>query len=308
MSIADNLLTQDPFTKILVEQWAKAKDQVDIIDEKMNVESFGKTKLLNARYADANPGLEDLRKSKPTNELANSLRGVLTASELTDDEFVGLYETVRRMLPEFDARLDAYVKANVPEVDDTNKPKEEELVAWREERKTHVDNMNGIRTLLEGTNPEWFKAEGDKLIPKEENKRGAVGGREKTGTRLGGTFRFTFDPGGENETILTDPKLSALPAYAPLKKAGIKTVGDVWKAIEAANPEFDRKSPPDKFSFVLGGFNILATKITDESSEEDDDSTEDIDELTLDVEDDDPEDFVADPDEPSLELFDDDEE
>jgi hypothetical protein len=271
--------TADPFTVTLVEKWMTSKDLVDTIDEKMNVESFGRTKLLNSRYAEANPGLEDLRKSKPTSPFAEQLRTILNAEGLSDADFAGRYETFRRTLSEFEARLDQFVKDNVPEVNEADKPKEEELVALREERKKHVDNMNGIRTLLEGTSPDWFKAEGDTLLAKQENKRGAVGSRGETGTRLGATFQFSvFSKDGESE--------------------------NVRKAIEGSNPDFDWKNPPDRFEFAIAGRKVVANKITDESSAADDESDTDINELTLDVSDDDPEDFTAETENPP-ELFDD---
>jgi hypothetical protein len=294
--------TADPFTVTLVEKWMTSKDLVDTIDEKMNVESFGRTKLLNSRYAEANPGLEDLRKSKPTSPFAEQLRTILNAEGLSDADFAGRYETFRRTLSEFEARLDQFVKDNVPEVNEADKPKEEELVALREERKKHVDNMNGIRTLLEGTSPDWFKAEGDTLLAKQENKRGAVGSRGETGTRLGATFQFSvFSKDGESENVLSDRKLGAVQEF--LKKE-VKNVAEVRKAIEGSNPDFDWKNPPDRFEFAIAGRKVVANKITDESSAADDESDTDINELTLDVSDDDPEDFTAETENPP-ELFDD---
>jgi hypothetical protein len=64
------------------------------------------------------------------------------------------------------------------------------------------------------------------------------------------------------------------------------------------NEGFDWDNPPTRFEFVLAGRKILANKVTDESSE-DDESENDINELTLDVSDDDSEE--------TKELFDDDE-
>jgi hypothetical protein len=229
---------------------------------------------------------------------------------LSDEDFAGLYETVRRTLKEFDARLDKFVDANITKVDESDKPKPEELEVMRKERKGLVDAMNGIRQLLEGTDANWFKAEGESLLlnadgkaDKWENLRGAVGDRGQTGARLGGTFQFTvfFE---DSETVLTDRKLGAVQIH--LKKF-VKNIGEVWKAIEAANPQFDRKNPPDRFEFTIEGRRIVANKMTDESSEEDDDTSEDINTLTLDVSDDDPEDF-EDSGENVTELFDDDNE
>lgn len=281
--------TNDPFTLTLVTRWFESRDEVETLDEKMNIESFGRTKLLNTKFEEVNPGMEAKRANNPA---ANSVRGFLNADGLSDDEFVGLYETIRRVLAsEYSKRIDAYVEKNLPKVDEKDKPNEEALLEYREERKKHVDNMNGIRMLLEGTATDWFKAEGDRLLPKFDNLRGAVGGREKTGERLGGTFRFTVIGKDGEETILSDPKLSALPAYTPFKKLGIKTVGEVRKAIEEANPGFAWKTPPDRFEFTLAGLKVVAHKLTDESSEADDEETNDIQELTLDVEDDNAEDF-----------------
>jgi hypothetical protein len=285
--------TEDAFTLTLVQKWFEAKDQVDNLDEKMAVESFGRTKLLNTKFDEANPGREN---KKANNDIAVTIRQHFDS--LSDDQFAGLYETVRRVLKEYDKKLDNYVDKSLPKVDESDKPKPEELAKFREDRKTHVDNMNGIRTLLEGTAPDWFKAEGERILPKLENLRGAVGGREKTGKRLGGTFRFTVDPGGDTETILSDTKLGAIPAYAPFKKAGVKNIADVKKAIMDTNEGFDWDNPPTRFEFVLAGRKILANKVTDESSE-DDESENDINELTLDVSDDDSEE--------TKELFDDDE-
>jgi hypothetical protein len=294
-----NLSTADPFTVALVQRWVDSKELVDQLDEKMALESFGRTKLLNTRFDAANPNMEG---KVANNSLAVSIRDALSADGLSDEEFAGLYETVRRTLKEFDKRLDAFVEANITKVDESDKPKEAELVELRKERKSHVDNMNGIRTLLEGTAPDWFNSEGISILGKDkiENLRGAVGDRSKTGKRLGGTFQFTVFY-EDTETALSDRKLSAVQIY--LKKH-VKNVGELWKAIEEQNPNFDRANPPDRFEFTIAGRRIVANKMADESSEDDDDdSTEDIDELTLDLSDDNPEDFEAD----TKELFDDDE-
>jgi hypothetical protein len=297
-----NIGTENPFTVTLVEKWLASKELVDTLDEKMALESFGRTKLLNTRFEAANPDMTD---KKANNPVATSIRNALSAEGLSDEQFAGLYETVRRVLKEYDKRLDTFVDANITKVDESDKPKEAELVEFRKERKIHVDNMNGIRNLLEGTDPDWFKAVGVSILGKEkiDNLRGAVGDRAKTGKRLGGTFQFTVtDPEG-TETAITERKLSAVQTH--LKKF-VKNVGELWKAIEEQNPNFDRANPPDRFEFTVSGHKIVANKMTDETSDDDDESTEDINELTLDLSDDDPADFEADSDDNVTELFDDD--
>lgn len=299
--------TADPFTVTLVEKWFASREQVANLDEKMALESFGRTKLLNGRYDEVNPGMTD---KKANNPLARAIRDSLNIENLSEEEFAGLYETVRRVLKEYDKRLDDYVNANITKVDESDKPKPEELEEMRKERKTFVDAMNGIRTLLEGTSPDWFTAEGKRLLvnaegkeEKFENLRGAIGDRGKTGKRLGGTYQFTVEYEG-TETALSDRKLSAVQIY--LKKF-VKNVGELWKAIEEQNPNFDRANPPDRFEFTIEGRKIVANKMADESSDDDDDdSTEDINELTLDITDDDPADFES-TDDTAKELFDDDE-
>lgn len=302
------LQTADPFTVTLVEKWLASREQVANLDEKMALESFGRTKLLNGRYDAVNPDMTD---KKATNPVAVAIRNALSADGLSDEDFAGLYETVRRTLKEYDSRLDAFVNANITKVDESDKPKPEELEEMRKERKTYVDAMNGIRTLLEGTSPEWFEAEGKRLLVNAEGKeekfdnlRGAIGDRQKTGKRLGSTYQFTVIYEG-TETALSDRKLSAVQIY--LKKF-VKNVGELWKAIEEQNPNFDRSNPPDRFEFTIAGRKVVANKMGDESSEEDDDSetTTDINELTLEVSDDDPADFEQAGVE--KELFDDDNE
>jgi hypothetical protein len=173
--------TADPFTVTLVEKWFASKEQVTNLDEKMALESFGRTKLLNSRFDAVNPDATD---KKATNPIAVSIRTALSADGLSDEDFAGLYETVRRVLKEYEARLDKFVDANITKVDESDKPKPEELEEMRKERKTAVDAMNGIRNLLEGTSPDWFTAEGKRLLvnaegkeEKYENLRGAIGDR-----------------------------------------------------------------------------------------------------------------------------------
>jgi len=291
----------DPFTRTLVEKWMDQRELVENLDDKMALESFGRTKLLNARFDAVNPDMEG---KQANNSLAVSIRNALSEDGLSDEDFAGMYETVRRTLKEFDKRLDAFVEANIKKVDESDKPGDAELAEMRKQRKTIVDAMNGIRSLLEGTSPDWFNAEGKRLLVNAEGKeenyvnlRGAIGDRAPTGKRLGGTFQFTVLY-NDSETVLSDRKLSAVQIY--LKKY-VKNVGELWKIIEAQNPNFDRGNPPDRFEFTVEDRKVVAVKMTDESSEDDEeDSTEDINELTLDVDDD--------SDGNVTELFDDDDE
>lgn len=292
-----DIRTDDPFTRTLVEKWMVSKDQLEALDEKMNIESYTRTKLLNAAFDDANPNMTG---KVPTNPLAVDIRSALATEDLSPEQFAGMYESVRRTLKLFEDRLDKFVEANTPKQDEAKKntPSTEELLEMRDEYKKHVENMNGIRTLLEGTAPDWFKAEGDSLLPKKEAKRGAVGARGETGTRLGGTFQFTVIAPDGTEHVLSERKLSAVQLF--LKK-DVKNTKAVRQAIDSANPEFDWKNPPDRFEFNIVGRKVVANKITSDE-EPDDEDENDIQTLTLDVDDDFPQDNTE------KELFDDDSE
>jgi hypothetical protein len=292
--------TNDPFVHMLVEKWFTSFDQLEALDEKMNVESYTRTKLLNAAFDEANPNMEGKQANNP---VAVAVRSALSADGITQETLAGLYESVRRTLREFEKKIDNYIEKNTPKPEDVkkNQPTVEELQEMRDEYKKHVENMNGIRGLLEGTATDWFKAEGDSLLPKKEAKRGSVGSRGETGTRLGATFQFTVIAPDGTEHVLSDRKLGAVQIF--LKK-DVKNVKEVRSAVETSNPEFDWKNPPDRFEFTIAGRKVVGNKITDESSDDSDDES-DIQELTLDVD----EDF-EDAGEASTvtELFDDDEE
>lgn len=294
-----DISTDDPFTRTLVEKWFISNEQLEALDEKMNVESYTRTKLLNAAFDEVNPNMEG---KQPTASAAVNVRSALSADGLSEEQLVGLYESVRRTLKEFEKKIDNYVEKNTPKQEDIKKntPTTEELLAMREEYKKHVENMNGIRQLLEGTAPEWFTSEGNSLLPAKQAKRGAVGKRDEVGTRLGGTFQFTVYAADGTEHVLSDRKLSAVQMF--LKK-DVKSTKEVRTAIETSNPEFEWKNPPDRFEFTIVGRKVVANKITDESSEAEDEEDSDIQTLTLDVD----EDFESDVRSAAeKELFDDD--
>src|SRR4029077_3609508 len=220
MSDTYNLNTSDLFIQTLVERWMELNKDVEGIDEKMDVESYGKTKLLNSVFGDVG-GLDSDK-----NILANSVRNFMNSENVdTEEKFVGFYETLRRIIKEWDDRVDKFVKENTKTIPDSEKPSDTEIEDMRKDRKTAVDAMNGIRGLLEGTAPDWFKTEGNDLLPTKINKRGAVGGRDKLGKRLGGKFQFRV-----NGTILSENKLSAIVTQL---KGKVGSVKEVREAIEA---------------------------------------------------------------------------
>src|SRR4029077_16435682 len=129
------------------------------------------------------------------------------------------------------------------------------------------DAMNGIRGLLEGTAPDWFKTEGNDLLPTKINKRGLVAGRDKRGKQLGGKFQFRV-----NGTILSENKLSAIVTQL---KGKVGSVKEVREAIEAQIEGFDWENPTMNFEFNIAGAHVQAEKLIDDSPEEYDDSAAD---------------------------------
>ena len=258
MSDAYTLDTSDLFIQTLVEKWMESEKIVESLDEKMDVESFGKTKLLNSAFTDV--GSLEVEK----NPLAKMITDFFNSEAITSDAvFVGFFETLRRIQKNYEARKEAFVDANVVTIPDSEKPKPEEIEEWRKERKKVVDAMNGIRDLLKATANLWFESQGDKLLRVMENKRGAIGKRGVLGKRLAGKFQFKV-----NGTILSDNKLSAIVNFL---KSKVESVKEVREAIEAQNPNFDWENPPNNFEFNIAGAHVEAEKLIDDSPDEDSD-------------------------------------
>jgi hypothetical protein len=256
MSDTYNLSTNDLFVQTLVEKWMESEKLVDELDEKMDVESFGKTKLLNSVFNNVG-ALEDEK-----NPLAKIIHGFMKSEAVqTDEQFVGFYETIRRILKPYENRVNEFVKNNVTTIPESEKPKPHEIEEMRKERKTAVDAMNGIRGLLEATAKVWFDDQGSTLLNVMENKRGAVGKRGTLGPRLP---KYQFKVNG---TILSDNKLSAIVTFL---KSKVKDVKEVREAIKAQLPNFDFENPPREFEFNIAGAHVVAEMLVDDSPDEDD--------------------------------------
>jgi hypothetical protein len=306
------LKSDDIFITTLVDKWMTQKDQVEQIDEDMNLDSLGKTKLLNAAYVSVNTDVkvgDDVvsikgPKDKPVNELAVTVRQYLEDHGTDDETFVGLHTTIDRLLSEYKSRVDKYVEDNKKEVSEADKLTEAQIAEKRDARKKLVDSMNGIRSLLEGTDANWWKDEGEALLvnadgarDKYENLRGAFGTRAPMGERLGAAFTYSVrDTEGQTTTALTGKNLTDLKNFI---KAD--SVAELKKLIEEKNPGFIWKTPPDEFSFTFGKFEVHATKNQDDSPEEDEPIPEmgDGPDIIMDVDDD---------EENTGEVFDDDDE
>jgi len=274
------LKSEDIFITTLVDKWMTQREQVETIDEEMNLDSLGKTKLLNAAYVSVNTDVKigdevvSIKgpKEKPVNELAVTIRQYLEDNGTDDETFVGLHTTIDRLLSEYKSRVDKYVDDHKKEVPDSDKPSEAQLAEMRETRKKLVDSMNGIRSLLEGTDANWWKDEGDALLvnadgarDKYENLRGAFGTRAPMGERLGAAFTYSVrDTDGQTTTSLTGKNLTDLKNFIKME-----SVAEMKKLIEEKNPGFIWKTPPDEFSFTFGKFEVHAVKNQDDSPEED---------------------------------------
>jgi hypothetical protein len=284
--------TNDPFITTLVDKWFTSKATVEQLDSEMKIESLGKTKLLNEVYNDvikASPAENETENI--ATQFANTIKEMLDrAAAVTGEErpgsfFAGMMEVVRRTLneKEYDDKLEAFTKAHVIVPAEGDKPSEAAMEQFRKDRKVAVDNMNGIRSLLEGTAPDWFTTTGKGLLLNAEGKeeefknlRGAIGKRGETGPRLAlaSTFTFTVD-----DSVLQDHKLAAVRDHVNK----LMSIGDVRKAVESANEDFDWTNPPSKFEFDLKDKagtvrHVVARKDMDSSAED-----ESSDELSLDV-------------------------
>lgn len=266
MSDTYSLNTNNLFIQTLVEKWMESEKVVDELDEKMDVESYGKTKLLNGAFN--NVGALDDEK----NPLAKFVHEFMKSEAVsTDEQFAGFYETIRKIIKPYEVRLNSYVKDNTKTIPDSEKPKPEEIEEMRKERKVAVDAMNGIRGLLEATEKTWFEDTGKDLMRVMENKRGAVGKRGELGPRLAGKYQFKV-----NGTILSDNKMSAIVVFLKSKVSSVKEVRD---AIKAQIPNFDFENPPQEFAFNIAGAHVQAERLVDDSPDESDDEDDEIDDI-----------------------------
>jgi hypothetical protein len=284
------LNTNDPFITTLVDKWFASKAVVEAKDAEMKIESLGKTKLLNEVYrtvTEAPP--EDGETENIATQFAATIREMLDRAAKVEGEdrpgsfFAGMMEVVKRTLndKEYDDKLEAFTKAHVIVPADGDKPSDAEMEALRKERKTAVDNMNGIRSLLEGTAPDWFVSEGKSLLLNEKgeekeytNLRGAIGARGATGVRLP-EYSYTVDG-----TAITEKKLGAVRDHVNKTLS----IGEVRKTITEQNEGFDFKNPPEKFEFDLkdkdgNTRHVVARKVYTTTSTEDDSS----DDLNLEI-------------------------
>jgi hypothetical protein len=284
------LSTNDPFITTLVDKWFASKAVVEAKDAEMKIESLGKSKLLNEVYNSVvNAPPEDDQTENIAAQFAATIREMLDrAAKVTDEDrpgsfFAGMMEVVKRTLndKEYDDKLEAFTKEHVVVPKEGDKPSDTEMETLRKERKTAVDNMNGIRSLLEGTAPDWFTTEGKSLLLNEKgeekewtNLRGAIGKRGETGVRLP-EYSYTVDG-----TNLTEKKLGAVRDH--INKT--LSIGDVRKSITDQVEGFDFKNPPEKFEFDLldkdnNSHHVVARKVYTTTSTEDDSS----DDLNLEI-------------------------
>jgi len=263
-----DLLTEDPFVAALVSKWVANKAAIDALDEQIKSESLGKTKVLNAAVAAAGDS---------ATELVAAVNEVLDRAASTPEVLVGILTALRRGLKVRDEVVSKYVEANVVEVPEDEKLSQDAEALARVERKKAVDSNNAIRGLLEAQQGEWFAAQGDGLVPKLDNLKGAFGARGETGKRLAKVYQWKV-----GDTLIQQHQMGAVASFLKTK------VAELRKAIEAQIEAFDWENPPANFQFTYGGKVVVAEQVSDDTPDDNEP------ELSLDVEDDEPEDFFAD--------------
>lgn len=245
-------MTEDPFVAALVGKWNLNRDLVESLDEQIDAESLGKTKILNAAVKTAEGVYE---------QVVVAVNEVLARVKDNPEVYVGVLTALRRSLKEHDTFANEYVSANVVEVPTEQKLSTEVEIKLRADRKIAVDSNNAIRGLLEAQQPEWFAAQGDRLLPKLENKRGAVGSRGETGKRLVGTYQWRV-----GDTLIQQHQMGAVAKFLGTKVAKLRT------AVEGQIAGFDWEKPPATFDFSFAGKGVYAHRIDDDTSPEDETS------------------------------------
>ncbi len=217
------------------------------IDTQLDPQAAGKASVRNAAIEaagdmapQAEANIHTLLASQPENVVV----GVVT-------------HLLRSLKKEYGAKIDAYIEANVVDVE----PISEELAnKLNAERTQLVAQAKVGRDFLIAYNiPE---AE----LPKVPSKRGRAKGTTM-GPRLKGTFNFSVDG-----TPVDGHKLGDLA-----KVLEAASVAEVRAAIEAANADFDFAEPPAEFSFTLNDKSVVAVQAqTDETEEEIEDNEPEV--------------------------------
>lgn len=264
-----DLLTEDIFVSSLVAKWNANKQLIETLDESIKSESLGKTKLLNAAVKAAEEANESQGVVSAVNE-------ILARLDSNPELFVGVLTAIRRSLKPHDAFLNEYVEKNVVEVPEDQKLDLEAETKARNDRKVAVDSNNAIRGLLETQSPEWFAVQGDTLLPKMDNLRGAPGKRGETGKRIVGTYQWAVD-----DTLIQQHQMGALATHLGTQ------VKDIRAAIVAQIEGFDFEKPPLKFGFTFNGKSVTGHRVDDDTPDTDDD-------ITVEVEDPDADPFAED--------------
>lgn len=250
------LLTEDPFVFHLITKWNSNKELVEGLDEQLDAENLSKTKVLNSAVNTA----EGYNESQP---VVTAVQEILARLKENDEVFVGVITALRRSLKPHDAVVAAYVAKNVVDIPDDQKISTDEEIKLRGDRKIAVDSNNAIRSLLEQQNPEWFALQGEGLLPKLENKKGAVGGT-KTGKRLVGTFQWQVE-----DTIIQQHQMGAVAKFLGT------SVGDLRDSIKSQIADLDWENPPAEFVFNFNKKVVKAHRVDDDTPNEDADiSTE----------------------------------
>ena len=265
----------------LVDQWKPLAERIEAIDEELDQESAGKTKVLNMTI-EAVKGVSENIPTQATEAVAQ-LKTYL--SGLDEKTRAGLmYSIVKtaidEILPslsnvpelqtgvtyflqktfrskEINEQLDAYVKPRVEK--DVTPPTPEEVEKLRAERKELVISANLLQQLIERTDEETGKS-----FRKFDQKRGAgvaSNGKGTLGERLKGTFQFSVDGVGVG-TSLTD---------VARRFPGVPVNGEsnsVKSAIREAINDFDFKNPPERFEFTIDGKKIIAVATSSDDSDD----------------------------------------
>lgn len=248
--MTDVLTTEDLFVTSLVSKWNTNKELIDDLDESLKSESLGKTKLLNASVKAA----EEAGEAQP---VVSAVNEILSRLDGNPEVFVGVLTAIRRALKVHDKTLNDYVEENVVEVPEDQKLDIEAETKAREDRKKAVDSNNAIRGLLEAQSPEWFTSQGDAMLPKLDNMRGAPGKRGETGKRIVGTFQWMVE-----DTLIQAHQMGAVAKYLNTQ------VKDIRTAIEEQITGFDWENPPASFNFTFKGKPVSAKRIDDDTPDE----------------------------------------
>lgn len=281
----------------LIAQWKPLAERIELIDEELDQESAGKTKVLNMTIEEVKKVAEnsDTAISQIVPQFKAFLEG-LDEKTRAGVVYALVKTTVDEMLPslkdvpelqtgvmyflqktfrskEINEQLAAYVEPRVEK--DVTPPAPEVVDALRAERKELVVNANLIQQLIERTDEETAKG-----LRKFDQKRGfgtsGTSGKGSLGERLQGTFQFSVDGIGVG-TSLTDVARRFKDFAVNGEKNSVKA------AILSAIPDFDFKSPPDRFEFTIEGKKIIASATSSDSDTPSDDSDVMTEELPTDA-------------------------